>query len=135
MQILVDLDVNTITDEKLDELVTVAYAQVQYLRTEQTALMIKAEHGKRIGNFFRQLENNTSAFPESSIENVRTAVQLAGGSNHYHKRGNQNQNQFQRGTGRGQRGRSNSFRQFTDRQISGYRNNHPRDDQIPGTDD
>ena len=101
-----------LTTAQAQDLFTVFASQSQFLQSEYTSLVVKSTFNAETSRIFRSFENNSSAFTESSLRNVRIAAELSAFSDRHQNqrntsRGQRNQ-RFFRGARRG-RGNWNSF--------------------------
>jgi hypothetical protein len=60
----------------LDNLFTVAHAQVKYLQEELAALVVQSSFDPTVSRFFRSLQRQSGFSPES-LENLRSAAAIA----------------------------------------------------------
>lgn len=61
----------------IEKLYTVLCAQIQFLQSEYANLVVKSTFNEETSRLFRSFENNTSAFTQQSLQNIRIAAELA----------------------------------------------------------
>ena len=76
LKLLIDLDFDQITEDKIDEVVTIAAAQQLYLKAEYANLVVKGQFGQNTSSVFQSLQKHSSVFSGDAIEQVRRAVDL-----------------------------------------------------------
>ena len=100
--------VNESTDSELSCVYTCLAAQVNYLQSEFSSIVVKSTFDDDTTRVFRQFENNTAIFSDEALRNVRVAAELSALSQ---RSGPRQRNNYTRGFGnRGRRSDS-----FTDR--------------------
>ena len=103
----------TIEKEQFQKLFTVFTAQVNYLQAEFANLVVKNTFDEETSRLFKSFENNSAAFSDESLRNIRLAAELAS-----HAPGNVNRGRGQqRATWRSGFGQRGSAR-------GGYRGDH-----------
>ena len=103
--------------QKIQDLFAIFTAEMNFLKEEYTALLVKSTLNEEISRLFRSLEGNKTAFSPQSLQNVRIAAELST------IQARQNSGTFTRGRGRGYRGRM-----YT--QTDGYPGHRNRDQDI-----
>lgn len=88
-----DDHVITIHKDDIQKLFTVFAGQINYLQGEYANLVVRSTFDDETSRLFRQFENNTGAFSDSSLQNIRLAAELA------NSRQTSNQNNRPRGRG------------------------------------
>lgn len=66
-----------LNEEDMSIFYTIFSAQQQFLQSEYAALVVKNTFDEETSKLFRSFENHTSAFTESSLNNLRIAADLA----------------------------------------------------------
>ena len=66
-----------LTATQAQELFTVFASQSVFLQSEYAALVVRSTFNAETSRIFKQFENNSSAFTESSLRNVRIAAELS----------------------------------------------------------
>ena len=66
-----------LTASQAQDLFTVFASQSIFLQSEYTSLVVKSTFNAETSRIFRSFENNSSAFTESSLRNVRIAAELS----------------------------------------------------------
>ena len=66
-----------LTSSQAQELYTIFASQATFLQSEYTSLVVKSTFSAETSRIFRSFENNSSAFNESSLRNVRIAAELS----------------------------------------------------------
>lgn len=92
--------------ELLEKLFTVLSAQISFLQAEYSNLVVRSTFNEETSRLFRSFENNTGAFSQTALNNVRIAAELASYTN---------QTSQQRQSSRSNRGRPNSFYNYRGR--------------------
>lgn len=89
-----------IDNQEINDLVSVLTAQINFLQSEYSGLVVRSTFDEETSRLFRSLESNSSAFSERSLSNVRVAAELAAiaGRN---SRGAQRASRGGRGSSRG----------------------------------
>ena len=117
-----DVEEGSDTERSLEKLLTVEIAQQRYLQEQYASLVVQKDFGQHTAKVFRSLQSNSSAFPQASIETLKSAVQLTSSSgnnghnnNSYNSnRGYSSYNHRSRGSWRSRgRGRGDVFHQMT----------------------
>ena len=80
----------TLTENDLQSLYTIFYAQVNYLQSEYSNLVVRSTFDDETGRLFRSFENNTQAFSQRSLTNVQLAAELSALSNRTSSRSSTN---------------------------------------------
>ena len=96
------------------DLMTIFTSQTAFLQSEYSSLVVKSTFNAETSRIFRQFENNSSAFSESALRNVRLAAELSAIADrqqprsHFRgQRGGGGAGRFFRGRQRGQNQRGN----------------------------
>ncbi|GFS18638.1 transposase [Elysia marginata] len=97
----------SITENDIESLYTVFYAQVNYLQGEYSNLVVRSTFDDETSRLFRSFENNTQAFSERSLTNVRLAAELSALSTRSSSRPSSSRNNYR---GRGQSFNPSNFR-------------------------
>ena len=101
--------VNESTDSELSCVYTCLAAQVNYLQSEFTSIVVKSTFDDDTTRVFRQFENNTAIFSDEALRNVRVAAELSALSQRSGAR-QRNTSNYNRGFGnRGRFPRGDSF--------------------------
>ena len=103
-----------LTASQAQELFTVFASQSVFLQSEYTSLVVKSTFNAETSRIFRSFENNSCAFTESSLRNVRIAAELSAISDR-HQQG------FNRGGA--SRGRGSRFFRGARRGFTPHRGN------------
>ena len=130
--------IDTVTEDTLNDLFTISYAQLKYLQEEYASLLVQGQFGANTARVFRSLQRNTSAFPEESLEQLRTAVTLTPPNTQQQSwssnRGGYNSRFYNnRGGPRGRRG--NYFQHFGNQSIPGQKPQYPANQYNEHNDD
>ena len=80
----------TLTENDLQSIYTIFYAQVNYLQSEYSNLVVRSTFDDETGRLFRSFENNTQAFSQRSLTNVRLTAELSALSNRTSSRSSTN---------------------------------------------
>ena len=91
----------TLQKNDVQKLFTVLAAQANFLQGEYASLVVKATFDEETSRLFRSFENNTGAFSNQSLQNIRLAAELASHSS-----------QRSRGRGRGNWTPNRGYRGF-----------------------
>ena len=67
----------TLAENDIQSLNTVFYAQINYLQGEYSNLVVRSTFDDETSRLFRSIENNTQAFSDRSLTNVRLAAELS----------------------------------------------------------
>lgn len=111
-----------IENQEINDLVSVLTAQINFLQSEYSGLVVRSTFDEETSRLFRSLESNSSAFSERSLSNVRVAAELAAiaGRN---SRGAQRASRGGRGSSRGHgysnRGFYNSSSSYSNNRFRG----------------
>lgn len=105
-----------ITENDIQSLYTVFYAQVNYLQGEYSNLVVRSTFDDETSRLFRSFENNSQAFSERSLTNVRLAAELSALSTRTSSRSSSSRGGYR---GRGQTFNSRRPQQFYNRRGSG----------------
>jgi len=78
IKFLCSLEAGTeLTQEKLDNLFLIQYAQIKYLQEEYASLLVSGQFDASTAKIFRSLQKNTSGFDQESLETLRAAATLS----------------------------------------------------------
>ena len=112
-----------LTATQAQDLFTVFASQATFLQSEYATLVVRSTFNAETSRIFKQFENNSSAFTESSLRNVRIAAELSSISD---------RQQSHRGTGSFNRNhRGSRFIRGRNRGFSHYRGNGVNFNDIP----
>jgi hypothetical protein len=112
-------------DDDLKYLFTILQAEIGYLQSEYTALMVRSKFDDSTTNLFKCFERNQAAFTDQALGHLRCAAEISAIS-HRQPRGNRFPSfRGSRGRGRGFRPQSDSFHAFASRDIPARRWNGP----------
>ena len=64
-------------EENIDKLFTCVAAQINFLQSEFTNLVVKSSFDENTSRIFRQFENNTGIFNEQALNSIRVAAELS----------------------------------------------------------
>ena len=67
----------TLLKDEIQKLYTIFLAQVNFLQAEYANLVVKSTFDDETSRIFRSFENNTGAFTDRSLRNIRLAAELA----------------------------------------------------------
>ena len=81
-----DGDVVSINKSDPEKLFIVFNAQCEYLKLEYASLVVKSNCNDETSRLFRSFKNNSAAFSDDSLRNVRIAVELAAVQNRFSPR-------------------------------------------------
>jgi hypothetical protein len=115
----------------LQQLYNVLVAQINFFQTEYAALVVKGQFDQTTASLFKCLEKNTPALSGTSLDNLKTAAEIAAAASRSRPGGEQSYRQYQqrnsynRGYNFNRRGRFNSY---SGQSYSGRNNN---DHSIP----
>lgn len=98
LKLLSTLQLDTISDGDIQDLITIAVAQQRYLQEEHAMILVNNNFGERVEKTYRNFRRNTSVFTSDAIEALQAAVTI----------NNQADNQ-QRGGGGRRDGRSDNY--------------------------
>ena len=100
-----DSELYTLTATDIEKLYIIFQAQINYLQSEYSGLVVRSTFDEETSRLFRAFQNNSQAFSERSLNNVRLAAELTSISSR-HSRGS---------SSRGFRGNSSYRRSFGNR--------------------
>ena len=104
-----------LNETDIQHLYTVLHAQIIFLQTEYSGLVVKSTFDEETSRLFRQLETNASSFSDRSLSNIRVAAELSAiRGRTTHQRQNHQRGRGGFNTGHRSRGRGN-FRVFNNR--------------------
>ena len=78
-----DGNVVSINKSDLEKLFLVFNAQCEYLKSEYASLVVKSNFNDETPRLLRSFENNSAAFSDDSLRNVRIAAELAAVQNRF----------------------------------------------------
>ena len=84
-------------EKEVGELVVCLLAHLQYLQEEFTNVLVAGKFGDTTQGIFHQLQQNTSAFTPSTIENIKSAIALS--TTQHQQQTAQSQTEFGRSRG------------------------------------
>ena len=110
-----DAEEYALTSADIEKLYIIFQAQINYLQGEYSSLVVRSTFDEETSRLFRAFQNNSQAFSERSLNNVRLAAELTSMSSRHSRgnfsrssyRGNSNRRGFSfgnRGGGRATRG-------------------------------
>ena len=76
-------NVVSINKSDLEKLFLVFNAQCEYLKSEYASLVVKSNFNDETPRLLRSFENNSAAFSDESLRNVRIAAELAAVQNRF----------------------------------------------------
>ncbi len=104
-----------ISESEVNCLFTCLAAQINFLQNEYTGLVVKSTFDDETARIFKQFENNSSTFSDSSLRNIRVAAELSSLSS-------RNTQQRNRNTNTNMRGRSADRGFYRGQRRAGWRN-------------
>ena len=72
-----EFDFYKVTQNDLQDLFSIALAEITFLRGEYSSLLVKSSFNDETCRLFKNLESNQASFSEKSLQNVRIAAELA----------------------------------------------------------
>ena len=72
------LSTASVSDPAINQLTTVAIAQIRYLQEEYTNLLVSNQFDDSTAQLFKTLQQNPGAFTAGAVENLQRAVTIAG---------------------------------------------------------
>ena len=72
------LSAASVSDPIINQLTTVALAQIRYLQEEYTNLLVSNQFDDSTAQLFKTLQQNPAAFTPGAVENLQRAVTIAG---------------------------------------------------------
>ena len=72
-------------NEEINDLFAVFQAQINFLQSEYSGLVVKSTFDEETSKLFKSLELNSSVFNEKSLNNIRVAAELASISTKHHR--------------------------------------------------
>lgn len=98
LKLLSTIDAESISQGDINDLVTIATAQVRYLQEEHALLLVNNSFGDNVETLYRNFRRNTSQFPPDAIDALQAAVTLSNHQEQHRGRGRGYSN-FPRGRG------------------------------------
>lgn len=110
-------------NDQLSQIHLCAVAQLKYLQDEQNSLVMGNRFGPRVGQIFKDIRQNTTAFTPEAIEDAKNAIALAGAEEAAKLPSAKQNNSFRgnfRYRGRGRACGTAFANQFNDQQNPGF---------------
>ena len=103
-------------EKEVGELVVCLLAHLRYLQEEFTNVLVAGKFGDTTQGIFHQLQQNTSAFTPSTIENIKSAIAIS--TTQHQQQTAQSQAEFGRNRGQGFGDRFEHRDRFGDRRFT-----------------
>ena len=91
----------TVTADDLGQLYTVLVAHMNFLQSEYTGLVVKGQFDRETASLFKCLEKHTTSFKGESLDNLKTAAEIAAVRGRTVRKDNFRSRPWNRGRGRG----------------------------------
>lgn len=120
LKLLSTMQQGNINPGDVQDLVTIAVAQVRYLQEEHSMLLVNNNFGEDVEKIYRQLRRNTSQFTPGALESLQAAVTL---SSHTEspRRGRDSYGRGSSYRGSSYRGRRGYYPSYTRSRVPAYR--------------
>ena len=91
LKLLASFD-ETVKSEDLGQLYTVLVAHINFLQSKYAGLVVKGQFDRETATVFKCLQKNTTCFKGDSLDNLKTAVEIAAARDRTHSVRNEKDN-------------------------------------------
>ena len=76
LKIVINLTIQTVTEDKLEDITAIGVALLHYLKAERTSLLVKSRMGEETGSIFRQMQTHSTDFDEECLDTIGKAATM-----------------------------------------------------------